>query len=157
VVMLVLAAIVVGGCTTFGFGGLMGHRAPGGITSMMGPGQATAGPGEPGFVAGTPGAPRVVSILAGPRSNFTPTDVAIVAGETITFTVTGMGPSAHEFKVGPLDVVVADGDAPEIADISMMETKSLTYTFAGPGPFAYACHEPGHFEAGMRGAITVLP
>lgn len=39
----------------------------------------------------------------------------------------------------------------------MMQTKSLTYTFAGPGPFAFACHAPGHFEAGMAGTIAVIP
>ena len=46
---------------------------------------------------------------------------------------------------------------PEVADISMMQTRSVTYTFDGPGPFAYACHAAGHYEAGMRGTITVEP
>lgn len=46
--------------------------------------------------------------------------------------------------------------APEIADIGMMQTKTLTYTFSGPGPFGFACHVAGHFEAGMQGTITVL-
>ena len=115
------------------------------------------GPGAPGFVAGTPGAPRVVHVFAGPGYSFSPSDVRIVAGETITFEVTTMGPSVHEFKVGPAAEVAADADsAPEIADIGMMETRSLTYTFTGSGPFAFACHEPGHYEAGMRGTITVV-
>ncbi len=43
-----------------------------------------------------------------------------------------------------------------MADIGMMETKSLTYTFDGGGPYAFACHAPGHYEAGMRGTITVV-
>ena len=38
----------------------------------------------------------------------------------------------------------------------MMETRSLTYTFNGPGPYAFACHATGQFEAEMAGAITVL-
>jgi len=38
----------------------------------------------------------------------------------------------------------------------MMQTKSLTYTLSGPGPYAFACHAVGHYEAGMRGAITVV-
>ena len=67
-----------------------------------------------------------------------------------------MGPLVHEFKVGPLDLVQADGDAPEVADIGMMQTKSLTYTFSGSGPFGFACHEPGHFEAGMEGTIVLI-
>ena len=44
---------------------------------------------------------------------------------------------------------------PEIADLGMMQTRSLTYTFTGTGPFAFACHVPGHFEAGMSGTIVV--
>jgi len=39
----------------------------------------------------------------------------------------------------------------------MMQTKSVTYTFTGSGPFAFACHEPGHFEAGMKGTIAISP
>ncbi len=115
------------------------------------------GPGSPGFVAGTASAPRVVRVVAGPGYAFSPSEVRIVAGETITFEVTTMGPTVHEFMVGQAAAVNADSDAaPEVADIGMMATKSLTYTFAGDGPFAFACHEPGHFEAGMRGVITVV-
>ena len=31
-------------------------------------------------------------------------------------------------------------DVGEIEDIGMMATRALTYTFDGPGPYAYACH-----------------
>jgi uncharacterized cupredoxin-like copper-binding protein len=43
-----------------------------------------------------------------------------------------------------------------IADISMMQSRSLTYTFDGSGPYAYACHAEGHDEAGMHGTITLV-
>ena len=69
-----------------------------------------------------------------------------------------MGMAVHEFMVGPAADVAADKEGtPEVADIAMMQTKSLTYTFNGAGPFAFACHAPGHYEAGMRGVIVVLP
>jgi plastocyanin len=136
--------------------GMMGGRFSG--PGMMGGAYAQpAAPGEPGFVTGTASAPRAVWIIAGPGLRFTPADVRIVGGETIRFEVMTMGPAVHEFKVGRVEDVVADSDAaPEIADIAMMETRSLTYTFAGSGPFGFACHEPGHFEAGMSGTITVV-
>ncbi len=38
----------------------------------------------------------------------------------------------------------------------MMQTKSLTYTFSGSGPFAFACQAPRHYEAGMSGTIVVV-
>jgi uncharacterized cupredoxin-like copper-binding protein len=132
----------------------------GNASGMMGGGWAgpasAPGPGQAGFVAGTQATPRVVQIVATPQLRFVPDVVTIQAGETITFEVTSMGPVAHEFMVGPAADVAADkAGTPEIADLGMMRTGSLTYTFSGPGAFAYACHVPGHYEAGMSGTIVV--
>ncbi len=128
----------------------------------MGFGAANIGsapdPGSPGFVAGMTSAPRVVRIIASDALRFYPAVVTVQQGETITFVVTTMGMTSHEFMVGPAAEVAADtAGTPEIADIAMMQTKSLTYTFTGPGPFAFACHAPGHFEAGTAGTIVVVP
>jgi plastocyanin len=126
---------------------------------MMGAWSASSSapvPGEAGFVAGTEPAPRVVQIYAYPNDRFVPDTVTVQAGETITFQVTSIGPTTHEFMVGPAADVAADKEGtPEIADIGMMQTKSITYTFSGSGPYAFACHEPGHYEAGMHGTIVV--
>ena len=146
--------------------GATGYPGPMGGTGMMGGawsggppalGATSPGPGEAGFVAGTASAPRVVRIAALPDLRFSPDTVRVQAGETIAFQVTTMGPTVHEFMVGPAADVAADKDGtPEIADLSMMQTGSLTYTFSGPGPFAFACHAPGHYEAGMTGTIVVV-
>ena len=118
---------------------------------------ANATPTAPDSVPGTTANPRVVYVTAGPGYRFTPADVTVLPGETITFVVTAMGPYVHEFKVGPLEAVKADAvGLPEITDLSMMQSSTLTYTFDGPGPYGFACHEPGHFEAGMWGTITVV-
>jgi uncharacterized cupredoxin-like copper-binding protein len=131
----------------------------GGVGMMGGAWNGTAsapGPNEAGFVAGTPAAPRVVQVVATPQLRFLPAVVTVQAGETITFEVTTMGPVVHEFMVGPAADVAADkAGTPEIADLSMMQTNSLTYTFTGTGPFAFACHVSGHYEAGMSGTIVV--
>ena len=114
-------------------------------------------PGDTSFVAGTADAPRLIQIIAGPGYTFTPSNITVQRGETVTFAVTTMGPLVHEFMVGPADAVAADQDGTlEIADIGMMQTKTLAYTFDGSGPYAFACHAPGHYEAGMRGTITVV-
>ena len=171
-------ALVVAGIALLGIGSLT-SRAAGGSTprgwagtgivggsGMMGgsgivggswSGAASApGPGASGFVAGTQAAPRVVQIVATPQLRLLPAVVTIQADETITFEVTTMGPVVHEFMVGPAADVAADkAGTPEIADLGMMQTRSLTYTFAGPGPFSFACHAPGHYEAGMTGTIVV--
>ena len=68
------------------------------------------------------------------------------------------GVRVHEFMVGPAADVAADKPGtPEIADLGMMQAGSVMYTFDGPGPYAFACHAPGHYEAGMTGTITVVP
>jgi uncharacterized cupredoxin-like copper-binding protein len=134
----------------------------GGLGGMMSFGQANDGsapdPRSPGFVAGTTTAPRVVRVVASGALRFYPDVVTVKQGETITFEVTSMGMQTHEFMVGPAADVAADkAGTPEVADIGMMQTKSLSYTFTGSGPFAFACHATGHYEAGMAGTITVVP
>jgi uncharacterized cupredoxin-like copper-binding protein len=128
---------------------------------MMGGGplsSAQASPGASDFVAGTVAAPRIVRIVATPQLRFVPDTVTVRQGETIAFEVTTMGPIVHEFMVGPAADVAADKPGtPEIADLRMMQTGSVTYTFDGPGPYAFACHATGHYEAGMTGTITVVP
>ncbi len=140
------------GAGGYGYGGgpMMGGGAP--IAGQQ------PGPGDAGFVAGTAAAPRVVQIVATPRLRFVPDAVTVKQGETVTFVVTTMGPLVHEFMVGPAADVAADKPGtPEVADLGMMQSGSVTYTFDGPGPYAFACHATGHFEAGMTGTVTVVP
>jgi uncharacterized cupredoxin-like copper-binding protein len=142
-------------------GGTNGSGMMGGTngSSMMGGAVASAAPqpGSAGFVPGTTISPRTVRVLAGPGYTFTPSTITVARGETVTFVVTSMGPLVHEFMVGSVDAVAADQvGTPEVADIGMMQSKSITYTFDGSGPYAYACHATGHYEAGMRGTITVV-
>ena len=133
-------------------GGSYGAGMMGGLDWNTGP-----QPGAAGFVAGTTASPRVIHVIAGPGYTFSPASFTVQRGETVTFDVTTMGPLVHEFMVGPADAVAADKEGtPEVADIGMMQTKSLTYTFDGSGPYAYACHTAGHYEAGMHGTISIV-
>ena len=95
--------------------------------------------------------------MADNELTFFPNVVTVAQGETITFRVTTTGTAMHEFMLGPLADAFADKEGtPEIANIRAGKTKSLTFTFDGPGPYGFACHEPGHFEAGMEGYIVVV-
>jgi len=121
---------------------------------------ATATPQASASLAFTPGTkahPRVVVITATDQLMFMPMVIAVAKGETVTFQVKNTGTIEHEFMVGPKADAFADKEGtPEIAGITGGTTKSLTVTFDGPGPYAFACHATGHFEAGMKGTITLI-
>jgi len=153
---------MMGGANGSGMmGGANGSGMMGGAngSGMMGSWLASPAPqpGNTGFVPGTTTSPRVVHVLAGPGYTFSPSTIAVGRGETVTFVVTTMGPLVHEFMIGPAAAVAADQQGtPEVADIGMMQSKSITYTFDGSGPYAFACHATGHYEAGMHGTVTVV-
>lgn len=109
------------------------------------------------FTPGTVGNPRVVDVSANDLLNFTPGVVEAAVGETVTFRIHNMGKATHEFMVGPLADAFADKEGtPEVADIEAGKTGEITFTFNGTGPFAFACHAPGHFEHGMAGYIQLV-
>jgi uncharacterized cupredoxin-like copper-binding protein len=115
-------------------------------------------PGQPGFVAGTLATPRVINMEVTDLLLFDPTVVSVQQGETITFRITNHGQATHEFKVGPMKDVFDDLEsAPEVADLTPGSTKELTYTFTDVGPYAFACHAPGHYENGMIGFVNLIP
>jgi uncharacterized cupredoxin-like copper-binding protein len=110
-----------------------------------------------GFTPGTKAKPRVVVITATDSLMFMPMDIPVAKGETVTFQIKNTGTLEHEFMVGPMADAFADKEGtPEVAGITGGTTKSLTVTFDGAGPYAFACHATGHFEAGMKGTITLV-
>ncbi len=112
---------------------------------------------ELGFTPGTKAAPRLIHIDSNDTLLFAPNFVVVAAGETVTFEIANQGKVEHEFMVGPQKAAFGDVEGtPEIAGIKAGETKTVTYTFSGPGPYAFACHATGHFEHGMLGYIQVV-
>jgi uncharacterized cupredoxin-like copper-binding protein len=103
--------------------------------------------------------PRIIAIQADDEMAFSPAAITAQPGETVLFRVTNVGKAEHEFMVGPKDAVDADGgeETAEIEGLAAGQTKELSYTFAAAGTYAFACHEPGHFEAGMFGTIALQP
>ena len=132
-------------------------HAPGHFEHGMAGYIQVVGPGAP--EVGTAANPRVVQLDMNDTFHFAPDAVTVAKGETIRFVLTNSGKAVHEFQVGPADKVAAD----EVDGVIVVEqdaldagsTHAVDYTFDGPGPYAYACHEPGHYEAGMKGVINL--
>jgi uncharacterized cupredoxin-like copper-binding protein len=82
-------------------------------------------------------------------------------GQPYTFIVTNAGTTDHELVIehrGDVDKPLREnGQEAEAPDIAPGQTKTLTWTFTEPGDYQFACHLPGHFEAGMILPITVTP
>ncbi len=94
---------------------------------------------------------------------YDPPEIEVGPGETITFEVTNPGEAVHEFVIGDQafqkehEEEMADGDMhmgdePYSFALEPGETKSLTWTFPDEErDILYACHQPGHYDAGMVG------
>jgi uncharacterized cupredoxin-like copper-binding protein len=110
-----------------------------------------------GFTPGTEASPRVIDVTTDDNLNFTPGFIQAAMGETVKFEVHNVGTAVHEFMIGPLADAFADKEGtPEVADIGPQQTGELTFTFQGTGPFAFACHAPGHFQHGMLGYVQLV-
>lgn len=98
---------------------------------------------------------------------FTPGDVAVAAGETVTFRFRNAGTVRHEALIGDDAAqtehaagmaAMADGHAHDhsgAVSVAPGATATLTKTFATAGTLVLGCHQPGHWEAGMRATITI--
>ncbi|HEX3264229.1 MAG TPA: plastocyanin/azurin family copper-binding protein [Candidatus Limnocylindrales bacterium] len=110
-----------------------------------------------GFTPGTAASPRIIEVSTDDNLNFTPGLIQAVLGESVTFKVHNVGTATHEFMIGPLADAFADKEGtPEVADIGPGQTGELNFTFTGKGPFAFACHAPGHFQHGMLGYVQLV-
>lgn len=112
----------------------------------------------------------VVEISAHDDLRFEPSSVTVSAGEPVTFVVINEGETVHEFVLGPEMVQMAheemsaegmeheemevEGQLAALA-IEPGETEEVTVTFEEPGEMPFGCHEPGHFDGGMVGTVTV--
>jgi len=103
------------------------------------------------FAFGEPGdarkVDRTIRIRALDTMRYDEQKLTVRAGETVRFVVTDAGKIRHEGMVMP--------DEANGISLAPGETKSIVWHFAGPGTVEFACHEPGHFEAGMVGRILV--
>jgi uncharacterized cupredoxin-like copper-binding protein len=119
-----------------------------------------------GQPAGVADADRTIEIVASDDLTFDPAEITVSPGEVITFRVTNDGQIPHDFVLG--DEAAQDEHEEEMAEMEGMEhdepntvtlaageTKELTWRFAENGTVIFGCHEPGHYDGGMLGHVTV--
>lgn len=110
---------------------------------------------------------RTIEIAMTDAMRFTPSKLQLREGETVRFVVVNRGRQPHEFVIGTRKVLDAhaalrrrfpqmEHDEPNSVRVAPGRRKTLAWTFNRPGEFAFACLLPGHYEAGMAGAVKVM-
>jgi uncharacterized cupredoxin-like copper-binding protein len=112
-------------------------------------------------------ADRTVEVTMLDTPAFQPSTINVITGETVTFEVHNDGNTVHEFTLGDAAMQQEHAQAmahmpsgmahefPNSITLQPGETEQLTWRFGGSGPLEFACHRPGHYQAGMRGTISV--
>ena len=98
---------------------------------------------------------------------FDPAAVTVKAGETVRFVFHNEGQIPHDAFIGDeaaqaeheKEMREADGknghDDGHAVTVDPGDLSSLTYTFKAGEVLVIGCHQPGHYAAGMKVAVTV--
>lgn len=119
--------------------------------------------GEAGVAASVS---RTVEVDMSDAMRFTPAAIEAKQGETIRFVVKNSGQLKHEFVLGTDKDLKAHYEVMkkhphmEHADDNMLsvapgQSAELLWKFTQAGTVSFACLQPGHYDAGMKGAVAV--
>src|SRR5450759_400721 len=119
---------------------------------------------------GQPGDPRkasrTINVEMTDTMRFNPSSIKIKRGETIKFVAKNIGKIKHEMVLGTSKELkehaemmrkmpgMEHDDANQVT-VEPGKVGKIVWQFTKAGTFDFACLEPGHFEAGMVGKVTV--
>ena len=132
---------------------------------------ATAAPAEQtpfGIAGDARKVQRTITLRMGDDMRFAPSHITVKRGETVRLRVLNQGQVMHEIVLGTPGSLSEhaqmmqqhpgmDHDAPHMAHVAPGQKGELVWQFNRAGEFDFACLVAGHFEAGMKGTITVKP
>jgi uncharacterized cupredoxin-like copper-binding protein len=109
---------------------------------------------------------RTIEVDLADTMRFTPSEVRVRRGDTVTFVARNSGKVMHEMVLGTEAELKShaelmkkhpgmEHDAPYMAHVRPGGKEVITWTFDQPGTFMYGCLIPGHWESGMKGTIVV--
>ena len=144
-----MAALATSGAA-FASGTHAGGHGDGGETAIGKPGVATK-------------ASRTITIEMSDNMRYTPSNIQVKQGETVRFVVKNVGQVKHELSLGTEKELLEhleqmkkfpdmEHDEPTLAPGKQGE---IVWQFTKAGAVNFACLMPGHYEAGMKGAIKV--
>ncbi|MDP1646227.1 MAG: cupredoxin family protein [Thiobacillus sp.] len=111
---------------------------------------------------------RTVTLDMTDAMRFTPDNITVQEGDTVRFVVRNKGRMLHEMVIGTPDELAKHAalmakfpdmqhDEAYMVHVNPGKTGEIVWHFNRAGSFEFACLIAGHYEAGMRGTITVTP
>ena len=146
-------AALFGTAPAYAAGEHAGHAMPMASTPIGAPGDAAR-------------VTRTIDIDMTDAMRFTPAQVQIKAGETVRFNVLNSGKIRHEMVLGS-DADLQAHYAMMMQDPGMRHEEAnavsldagkrgqIVWKFERAGSVSFGCLEPGHYAAGMKGAVSV--
>ena len=119
--------------------------------------------GKPGVAAK---ASRTITIEMSDNMRYTPSNIQVKQGETVRFIVKNAGQVKHELSLGTEKELLEhleqmkkfpdmEHDEPSKVTLQPGKQGDIVWQFTKAGAVNFACLMPGHYEAGMKGAIKV--
>lgn len=109
---------------------------------------------------------RTVTIEMADSMRFSPSDLQVKRGETVRFIVKNAGQVKHELSLGTQHELLEhlelmkkfpdmEHDEPSKVTVAPGQQGEIVWQFTKAGTVNFACLMPGHYEAGMKGAVKV--
>ena len=157
--IVLLAALALSGAAFAGGNHADGHHHGSGHSH----GDQETDIGKPGVATK---AARTITIEMNDKMRFTPASIQARQGETIRFVVKNMGQLKHELSLGTqkelrehLELMRKfpdmEHDEPNSVSLAPGQQGEIVWQFTKSGTVHFACLIPGHYEAGMKGAVQV--
>ena len=97
---------------------------------------------------------------------FNPSSIRVKQGDTIRFVVKNSGQLKHEFVLGTEKELKEHYEVmkkfpemehadPNMVTVAPGKTGDVIWRFTKAGRVDFACLQPGHYDAGMKGAVSV--
>jgi uncharacterized cupredoxin-like copper-binding protein len=109
---------------------------------------------------------RTVNVEMTDAMRFVPSEVAVQKGETIHFIVRNSGKLRHEFVLGSEKELKEHAELMKkfpsmqheesnMVSVEPGQSGNVIWQFTRAGKVPFACLQAGHFDAGMKGLVTV--
>ena len=109
---------------------------------------------------------RTITVDMSDAMRFSPASITAKQGETIRFAVKNSGKVKHEFVLNTEKELKEHYEVmkkfpemehaePNMVTVAPGQTGEVIWQFTKAGKIDFACLQPGHYDAGMKGAVTV--